>query len=167
MLTLIWYFGVNVTFPGNSELFVFEYCIRNHIPPCVFNHVLLPADSKTLKEEKREELFENLNADESIGWVVDVIDPRELSAKMLKKRKINLNEILHDSAMDLVTKVLNMGVLLTETALRERVLEETAEELHKGFGSGYPGDPNTKAWLEHHKHFVFGFPSLVRFLRIS
>ncbi|KAM1702938.1 hypothetical protein ACFXTN_026014 [Malus domestica] len=129
------------------------------------------ADSKTLKEEKREELFENLKADESIEWAVDVIDPRELSAKMLKKRKI----ISHDSAMGLVTKVLNMGVLLTkdpglsadETALREWVLEETAEELHKGFGSGYPGDPNTKAWLEHHKHFVFGFPSLVRFLRIS
>nr|XP_028954971.1 ribonuclease H2 subunit A-like [Malus domestica] len=115
------------------------------------------ADSKTLKEEKREELFENLKADESIGWAVDVIDPRELSAKMLKKL------------------VLNMGVLLTEdpglsadeTALREWVLEETAEELHKGFGSGYPGDPSTKAWLEHNKHFVFGFPSLVRFLRIS
>ena len=43
------------------------------------------SDSKTLKEEKREELFENLKADESIGWAVDVIDPRELSAKMLKK----------------------------------------------------------------------------------
>lgn len=50
-----------------------------------FSPVLLPADSKTLKEEKREELFENLKADESIGWAVDVIDPRELSAKMLKK----------------------------------------------------------------------------------
>lgn len=46
---------------------------------------LLNADSKTLKEEKREELFGNLKADESIGWAVDVIDPRELSAKMLKK----------------------------------------------------------------------------------
>ena len=43
------------------------------------------ADSKTLKEEKREELFENLKADESIGWDVDIIDARELSAKMLKK----------------------------------------------------------------------------------
>ena len=42
-------------------------------------------DSKTLKEEKREELFENLKSDGSIGWDVDVIDPRELSAKMLKK----------------------------------------------------------------------------------
>lgn len=24
-------------------------------------------------------------------------------------------------------------------------------------------DPNTKAWLQHHKHLVFGFPTLVRF----
>jgi ribonuclease H2 subunit A len=171
------------------------------------------ADSKTLKEEKREELFENLKADESIGWAVDIIDPRELSAKMLKKNKINLNEISHDSAIGLITKVLNMGVLLTEVyvdtvgdtekyrsklserfpavhfvvakkadslypvvsgasiaakvtrdrALREWVLDETAEDLHKNFGSGYPGDPDTKAWLQHHKHLVFGFPTLVRF----
>ncbi|PQM40415.1 ribonuclease H2 subunit A isoform X1 [Prunus yedoensis var. nudiflora] len=171
------------------------------------------ADSKTLKEEKREELFENLKADESIGWAVDIIDPRELSAKMLKKNKINLNEISHDSAIGLITKVLNMGVLLTEVyvdtvgdaekyrtklserfpavkfvvakkadslypvvsgasivakvtrdrALQDWVLEETAEDLHKNFGSGYPGDPNTKAWLQHHKHLVFGFPTLVRF----
>ena len=43
------------------------------------------SDSKTLKEEEREELFESLKLDESLGWDVDVIDPRELSAKMLKK----------------------------------------------------------------------------------
>ncbi|XP_048325944.2 ribonuclease H2 subunit A isoform X3 [Ziziphus jujuba] len=125
------------------------------------------ADSKTLKEEKREELFENLKTDESIGWAVDIIDPRELSAKMLKKNKINLNEISHESAMGLVAKVLNMGIFLTEVtrdrALREWILDETAENMHKNFGSGYPGDPETKAWLEHHKHMVFGFPSLVRF----
>ncbi|KAJ0456295.1 putative ribonuclease H [Helianthus annuus] len=35
--------------------------------------------------------------------------------------------------------------------------------MHRNFGSGYPGDPSTKGWLEHHKHSVFGFPSLVRF----
>ena len=45
----------------------------------------IPVDSKTLKEEKRNELFESLKANESIGWEVDVINPRELSAKMLKK----------------------------------------------------------------------------------
>ncbi|KAL0922869.1 hypothetical protein M5K25_006899 [Dendrobium thyrsiflorum] len=47
--------------------------------------------------------------------------------------------------------------------LREWVLEETAENMHRNFGSGYPGDPETKAWLDHHKHLVFGFPTLVRF----
>ena len=52
--------------------------------------VLFSADSKTLKEEKREELFENLKADESIGWAVDAIDPKELSAKMLKKLVKNI-----------------------------------------------------------------------------
>lgn len=55
---------------------------------------MFSADSKTLKEEKREELFENLKADESIGWVVDVIDPKELSAKMLKKLVNNME--IHD-----------------------------------------------------------------------
>ncbi|KAL8518193.1 hypothetical protein ACS0TY_009530 [Phlomoides rotata] len=171
------------------------------------------ADSKTLKEEKREELFESLKTDESIGWAVDVIDPRELSAKMLKKSKINLNEISHDSAIGLIKKALDLGVLLAEVyldtvgdaekyrvklserfanikfvvakkadslypvvsgasivakvtrdrALRDWVLGETAENLHRNFGSGYPGDPQTKSWLNDHKHPVFGFPSLVRF----
>ncbi|KAK9122812.1 hypothetical protein Sjap_012414 [Stephania japonica] len=171
------------------------------------------ADSKTLKEEKREELFENLKIDESIGWAVDIIDPRELSAKMLKKSKINLNEISHDSASGLVAKALDMGVLLTEVyvdtvgdaekyriklserfpsikfivakkadslypvvsgasivakvtrdrALRNWMLDETAENMHKNFGSGYPGDPETKAWMNDHQHSVFGFPTLVRF----
>ncbi|XP_020527277.1 ribonuclease H2 subunit A isoform X3 [Amborella trichopoda] len=171
------------------------------------------ADSKTLKEDKREELFENLKTDDSIGWATDIIDPRELSAKMLNKVKVNLNEISHDSAMGLVSRVLGLGVLLTEVyvdtvgdaekyriklsgkfpgikfvvakkadslypvvsgasivakvtrdgALRDWVLEEVAESMNRNFGSGYPGDPATKAWLDHHKHMVFGFPSLVRF----
>lgn len=171
------------------------------------------ADSKTLKEEKREELFENLKADESIGWEVDVIDPRELSAKMLRKVKVNLNEISHNSAIGLVKRVIDMGVLLTEVyvdtvgdpekyqdklskifpgvkfvvakkadslypvvsgasivakvtrdrAVRNWVPDECAENMNRDFGSGYPGDPETKAWLAHHKHPLFGFPTLVRF----
>lgn len=171
------------------------------------------ADSKTLKEEKREELFESLKLDNSIGWAVDIIDPRELSAKMLRRTKINLNEISHESASGLVARVLDMGVLLTEVyvdtvgdpekyrvklserypsvkfvvakkadslypvvsgasivakvtrdqAVRNWILDETAENMHNNFGSGYPGDPETKAWLDDHKHSVFGFPTLVRF----
>ncbi|KAJ7974882.1 Ribonuclease [Quillaja saponaria] len=186
------------------------YCASSYQKPLTS---LEFADSKTLKEEKREELFENLKANDSIGWAVDVLDPRELSAKMLKKDKINLNEISHDSAIGLIERVLKMGVLLTEVyidtvgdagkyeiklskifpavkfvvakkadslypvvsgasivakvtrdqALREWVLDETAENMHRNFGSGYPGDPQTKSWLKDHKHSVFGFPTLVRF----
>ncbi|KAH9321309.1 hypothetical protein KI387_015948 [Taxus chinensis] len=171
------------------------------------------ADSKTLKEEKREELFVSIKADNSVGWAVDIIDPRELSAKMLKRDKINLNTISHDSAMGLVNRVLAMGVLLTEVyidtvgdpdkyrakleekfpgitfvvakkadslypivsgasivakvtrdnALREWVLDEKVSVKSRNFGSGYPGDPETKAWLDENKHVVFGFPTLVRF----
>ncbi|CAD6270528.1 unnamed protein product [Miscanthus lutarioriparius] len=171
------------------------------------------ADSKTLKEEQREELFESLKVNNSIGWEVDVICPKDLSAKMLKKSKVNLNEISHNSAMCLVRKVLDMGVLLAEVyidtvgdpekyrikltekfpgikfvvakkadslypvvsgasivamvtrdrALRNWVFDETALSLHMKTGSGYPGDPDTKQWLEDHKHPVFGFPTLVRF----
>ncbi|KAJ4751425.1 Ribonuclease [Rhynchospora pubera] len=171
------------------------------------------ADSKTLKEEKREELSENLKSDPSLGWGVDVIDPRDLSAKMLQREKINLNEISHNSAMGLVRRVLDLGVFLTEVyvdtvgdadkyreklsarfpgvkfvvskkadslypvvsgasivakvtrdrSLRDWVLDETAQNITRNFGSGYPGDPDTKAWLEKNKHPLFGFPTLVRF----
>ncbi|CAH8320483.1 unnamed protein product [Eruca vesicaria subsp. sativa] len=68
-------------------------------------------------EEKREELYGNLKLDKSLGWAVDVIGPRELSAKMLAKNKITLNEISHNYAMGLIKQVLDMGVLLTEVTL--------------------------------------------------
>ncbi|KAL8546014.1 hypothetical protein ACS0TY_005938 [Phlomoides rotata] len=64
-----------------------------------------------------EELFESLKTDESIRWAVDVIDPRELSAKMLRKSKINLNEISHDSAIGLIKKALDPRVLISEVYL--------------------------------------------------
>lgn len=186
------------------------YCARSYHGTLA---TLKFADSKTLKEEQREELFESLKANTSIGWEVDVICPKELSAKMLKRTKINLNEISHNSAMGLVKKVLDMGVLLAEVyidtvgdpekyrikltekfpgikfvvakkadslypvvsgasivakvtrdrALRNWVFDETAQNMHMNTGSGYPGDPYTKQWLEDHKHPVFGFPTLVRF----
>ncbi|XP_047335593.1 ribonuclease H2 subunit A-like [Impatiens glandulifera] len=175
------------------------------------------ADSKTLKEEKRKELIDNLKADESLGWAVNVIDPKELSAKMLKKTKINLNEISHESAMSLIRRVTEMGVLLTEVyvdtvgdpekyrvrlierftfikfivpkkadslypvvsgasivakftrdrALRNWKLDETADNMNRNFGEVQPLDPATKTWLGDHKHPVFGFPKLVRFIWVT
>ncbi|XP_027366788.1 ribonuclease H2 subunit A isoform X3 [Abrus precatorius] len=152
------------------------------------------ADSKTLKEEKREELFDTLKSNDSIGWDVDVIDPRELSAKMLKKvlkMGVLLTEVYIDTVGDagkyemklskifpsikfvvakkadslypVVSGASIVAKVTRDRALKEWVLDETAENMHRNFGSGYPGDPQTKSWLEHHRHTIFGFPTLVRF----
>lgn len=72
------------------------------------------ADSKALTESKREELYENLKADDLMGWAVDVIDPKDLSAKMLRRAKVNLNTISFESAMGLIRNTLDLGVFLTE-----------------------------------------------------
>ena len=46
---------------------------------------------------------------------------------------------------------------------RDRELEELEISRDLPSGSGYPGDPKTKAWLRQHIDAVFGFPSAVRF----
>jgi len=43
----------------------------------------------------------------------------------------------------------------------ERFAEGTAPS--REFGSGYPSDPTTKAWIEGSVDPVFGYPSVVRF----
>lgn len=43
------------------------------------------ADSKVLTESKRDELYESILEDNLMGWAVDVIDPKDLSAKMLRR----------------------------------------------------------------------------------
>jgi ribonuclease H2 subunit A len=40
---------------------------------------------------------------------------------------------------------------------------EKLEDLDPDYGSGYPNDPKTKAWLRKHVEPVFGFPQFVRF----
>ncbi|XP_050913376.1 ribonuclease H2 subunit A-like [Lathyrus oleraceus] len=61
-------------------------------------------------------------------------------------------------------KIFNPTFQVTrDRAARDWVLDETADNIHRNFGSGYPADPATKSWLENHKHSIFGFPTLVRF----
>ncbi|KAF5949058.1 hypothetical protein HYC85_015015 [Camellia sinensis] len=98
-------------------------------------------DSKTLKEEKREELFENLKADESIGWAVDVIDPREFSAKMLQKlsKRFPSIKFVADSLYPVVSGASIVAKVTRDRALRDWVLDETVENMHRNFGSGYLG----------------------------
>ncbi|CAL5227381.1 g10331 [Coccomyxa viridis] len=60
------------------------------------------------------------------------------------------------SAASIVAKVTR------DKLLREHLYSETVD-IGKETGSGYPGDPETKAWLQKHVDPVFGFPNLVRF----
>ena len=78
------------------------------------------ADSKTLNEDKREELLENLKSAGSIGWDVNVIDPRELSAKMLKKKNVKPEKIMAVNELSPYLFRLN----LQQTKLQELVARE-------------------------------------------
>ena len=68
------------------------------------------ADSKTLTEEQRENLFEKICACDYVGWSVEVISAARLSEHMLRVKKYNLNLISHDSAAGLVRRTLALGV---------------------------------------------------------
>ncbi|ORZ33925.1 ribonuclease H-like domain-containing protein [Catenaria anguillulae PL171] len=63
------------------------------------------------------------------------------------------------SAASIVAKVVRDHVLsnwqFSETAV--------AEHLDTDWGSGYPSDPNTVAWLKRSLDPVFGFPGIIRF----
>ena len=78
------------------------------------------ADSKTLNQDKREELLENLKSAGSIGWDVNTIDPRELSAKMLKKTNVKPEKIMAVNELSLYLFQLN----LQQTKLQELVARE-------------------------------------------
>ncbi|KAK6461013.1 ribonuclease HII-domain-containing protein [Scheffersomyces coipomensis] len=79
------------------------------------------ADSKTLKEERRQELFdliENNNEElhEQVGWATTTLTARDISSGMLKGsgKVYNLNEQAHDTTIDLIKLVISQGVNLTK-----------------------------------------------------
>eukprot|EP00009_Paramoeba_aestuarina_P003712 CAMPEP_0201512832 /NCGR_PEP_ID=MMETSP0161_2-20130828/5008_1 /ASSEMBLY_ACC=CAM_ASM_000251 /TAXON_ID=180227 /ORGANISM="Neoparamoeba aestuarina, Strain SoJaBio B1-5/56/2" /LENGTH=455 /DNA_ID=CAMNT_0047908819 /DNA_START=50 /DNA_END=1413 /DNA_ORIENTATION=+ len=69
-------------------------------------------DSKALKEEVRENLF-NLVVQNGVGYHVKSLSPQYISHSMLRLAKYNLNEISHDTATDLIQDVLDSGVNVT------------------------------------------------------
>lgn len=60
------------------------------------------------------------------------------------------------SAASIVAKVTRDNSIKT-TVIREKI------EVSREFGSGYPADPNTVAWLNNHFDSFFGYPTVVRF----
>ncbi|XP_063242458.1 ribonuclease H2 subunit A [Bacillus rossius redtenbacheri] len=172
------------------------------------------ADSKSLTEEKREQIFEQLCAQtDCVGWAVEAIAPTTICNSMLRRQKCSLNQVAQDSTVALVRRVLCAGVNLTDVFVdtvgpadkyqavlaklfprlrvtvekkadasfpvvsaasicakvsRDRALaawsfQEGLQLSGDAYGSGYPNDPVTKAFLVQNVDRVFGFPQLVRF----
>ncbi|KAG6677603.1 hypothetical protein I3842_14G035800 [Carya illinoinensis] len=63
-----------------------------------------------------------------------------------------------DSLYPVVSGASIVAKVTRDRALWEWVFDETADNLHGNFGSGYSGDPDTKAWLKDHKHLGFWIP---------
>lgn len=60
-------------------------------------------DSKALTAKERDSIFQNMsNQKNQIHHHCLVIGPHELSTKMLRKNKYNLNKISHDAAIELI-----------------------------------------------------------------
>ncbi|GAA5973134.1 hypothetical protein JCM11641_006285 [Rhodosporidiobolus odoratus] len=179
------------------------------------------ADSKTLTDPIREELFKVIiEHQEHVKYSVTVMSPADISAGMLRKQPYNLNAQSHDTTINLIREVVEKGYNLKEcyvdtvgpaadyqaklSALfptisftvtskadalfpivsaasivakitRDRILEDwtfaesgveeggEAEADKRLFGSGYPSDPKTVAWLQDNFHPIFGFPNVARF----
>ncbi|MEQ2302831.1 Ribonuclease H2 subunit A [Ameca splendens] len=73
------------------------------------------ADSKTLTEAERENLFQNLDQAKSyVGWALQILSPNMISTSMLQRMKYNLNALSHDTAIGLIQYALDSGVQLQE-----------------------------------------------------
>lgn len=73
------------------------------------------ADSKKLTEEKRDELFKDIKgAPDFLGWIVSILSAADISAAMMGRINYNLNALSHDTAIDMIKKVLAKGVNLKE-----------------------------------------------------
>ncbi|GAA5825814.1 hypothetical protein JCM11251_000011, partial [Rhodosporidiobolus azoricus] len=179
------------------------------------------ADSKTLTDPIREELFKVIiEHGEDVKYAVNVMSPNDLSMGMLRRTPYNLNAQSHDATINLIREVVEKGYNLKECYVdtvgpaadyqlklsslfptisftvtskadalfpivsaasivakitRDRILEDWtfAEpgvggegeegEAARLFGSGYPSDPKTVAWLQDNFDPIFGFPNVARF----
>ncbi|CAG2113685.1 unnamed protein product [Medioppia subpectinata] len=79
----------------------------------------MSTDSKTLTEEKREEIFEKIGKNEykKIGYLATVLSPVTISNSMFRRSKYNLNALSHDTAIALIRRAQQNGVKIKKVFL--------------------------------------------------
>lgn len=68
-----------------------------------------------------------------------------------------------DALFPIVSAASICAKVIRDACLKNWQFVENYSSIQTQFGSGYPGDPNTKAWMEHNLDVVFGYPTVVRF----
>lgn len=172
------------------------------------------ADSKQLNHSARTQLLRQMCEDshlvDAVGWGTTVMTARDIARDMLRPEShgvVNLNQQAHDTTMQLIQRVLDLGVNVTEVyvdtvghpqkyqaklsarfpGIKVTVAKKAdslypivsaasicAKVTRDGYlvqfdesggtwGSGYPSDPKTAAWLKGSMDPVFGWGSMVRF----
>ena len=72
------------------------------------------ADSKVLKEERRDYFFELMAGEARVGARAEVLSAAEISAQMLRREKVSLNAMAMDATYALIDGVLAAGCNVTE-----------------------------------------------------
>ncbi|XP_011638541.1 ribonuclease H2 subunit A [Pogonomyrmex barbatus] len=73
------------------------------------------ADSKSLTEKKRDEIFDDIcKHKDSMGWAIEVISPNVIANNMYRRTKVSLNEVSMMSAMNLIRGAIEAGVNVAE-----------------------------------------------------
>lgn len=98
-----------------------SYCLESYHQTLKKNYGF--ADSKTLKEETRQQLFQTIDDTEdelskNVGWATTTMTAKDISSGMLQsvmgKGSYNLNEQAHDVTIELIRQVKEKGVNLTK-----------------------------------------------------
>lgn len=73
------------------------------------------ADSKSLTEKKRDEIFDDIcKHKDSIGWAIEAISPNVIANSMYRRTKVSLNEVSMISATKLIQGAIEAGVNVAE-----------------------------------------------------
>ncbi|KAI7820417.1 ribonuclease H-like domain-containing protein [Gamsiella multidivaricata] len=118
----------------------------------------------------RETLASGVNLKEvHIMIYVDTVGPPETYQKKLENLFPSVTKIVvakkADSKYPIVSAASICAKVTRDDVLRHWIFAETgiANTISRQFGSGYPSDPKTVAWLKSNIDPVFGYPNIVRF----
>ncbi|POM78252.1 Ribonuclease H2 subunit A [Phytophthora palmivora] len=128
--------------------------------------------TSNLNEMSRDAAIQLINEVQKKGAVVKKVfvdtvgDPRWYQS-FLTKHFNGTIEFRVEKKADSLFKVVSAASIAAKVT-RDRVIsdwkwESPALDLPTDFGSGYPSDPKTKAWLTTHMDNVFVFPNIIRF----